>query len=73
MTMTNMKALRHDGYERRLQALRGGIRTAWPAGLTSQILERPVGPSQALQEIDATLKLFDDADRDRDHDADRDR
>jgi hypothetical protein len=60
MAMTNVKALRHDGYEKRLQALREGIRTAWPAGLTLQILERPVGPSETEQEIAATLQLFDD-------------
>jgi hypothetical protein len=60
IAMTNVKALRHDGYEKRLVALQEGVRTAWPAGLILQILERTVGPSQADQEIAATLQLFDD-------------
>jgi len=60
MTMTNVKALRYDGYEKRLQTLREGIQTAWPAGLTLQILERSVGPAEAEQKITAALQLFED-------------
>jgi hypothetical protein len=58
--MTNVKALRHDGYEKRLRTLREGIQAAWPPGLSLQILQRSVGPAEAEQEIAGVLALFDD-------------
>jgi hypothetical protein len=50
----------HDGYERRLLALREGVRGAWPPGLSLQILQRAVGPTEADQQLTAALLLFQD-------------
>jgi hypothetical protein len=58
--MTNVTALKHDGYERRLIALRDGVRSAWPQGLALQILQGSVGPAEADQRLSDALVLFQD-------------
>jgi hypothetical protein len=56
--MINVTALKHDGYERRLDALREGVRNAWPQGLGLQILQRSVGSAEADQHLSDALLLF---------------
>ncbi len=59
--MTNVKALRDDGYEQRLLTLRDAVREAWPQGLNVQILGRSVGVAEIDQQLSSAIALFQDA------------